>query len=87
MSQAKEGIEEIKKYVDSLIIINNNKLIEIYGNLGFRSGFAKADEILATASRGIAEVITQKGHLNIDLNDAKTVLSNSGTAIMDLEQH
>ena len=82
MSQAKEGIEEIKKYVDSLIIINNNKLIEIYGNLGFRSGFAKADEILATASRGIAEVITQKGHLNIDLNDAKTVLSNSGTAIM-----
>tara|TARA_B100000886_G_scaffold306854_1_gene239478 strand:- start:262 stop:2331 length:2070 start_codon:yes stop_codon:yes gene_type:complete len=82
MSQAKEGIEEIKKYVDSLIIINNNKLIEIYGNLGFKSGFAKADEILATASRGIAEVITQKGHLNIDLNDAKTVLSNSGTAIM-----
>jgi len=82
MTQAKEGIEEIKKYVDSLIIINNNKLIEIYGNLGFKSGFAKADEILATASRGIAEVITQKGHLNIDLNDAKTVLSNSGTAIM-----
>ena len=82
MSQAKEGIEEIKKYVDSLIVINNNKLREIYGNLGFKSGFAKADEILATASRGIAEVITQKGHLNIDLNDAKTVLSNSGTAIM-----
>ena len=82
MSQAKDGIEEIKKYVDSLIVINNNKLREIYGNLGFKSGFAKADEILATASRGIAEVITQKGHLNIDLNDAKTVLSNSGTAIM-----
>ena len=82
MSQAKDGIEEIKKHVDSLIVINNNKLREIYGNLGFKSGFAKADEILATASRGIAEVITQKGHLNIDLNDAKTVLSNSGTAIM-----
>ena len=82
MSQAKEGIEEVKKHVDSLIVINNNKLREIYGNLGFKSGFAKADEILATASRGIAEVITQKGHLNIDLNDAKTVLSNSGTAIM-----
>ncbi len=82
MSQAKEGIEELKKYVDSLIVINNNKLREIYGNLGFKSGFAKADEILATASRGIAEVITQKGHLNIDLNDARTVLSNSGTAIM-----
>jgi len=82
MSQAKEGIEELKHHVDSLIVINNNKLREIYGNLGFKSGFAKADEILATASRGIAEVITQKGHLNIDLNDAKTVLSNSGTAIM-----
>ena len=82
MIQAKEGIEELKKHVDSLIVINNNKLREIYGNLGFRSGFAKADEILATASKGIAEVITQKGHLNIDLNDAKTVLSNSGTAIM-----
>lgn len=82
MTQAKEGIEELKQHVDSLIVINNNKLREIYGNLGFKSGFAKADEILATASRGIAEVITQKGHLNIDLNDAKTVLSNSGTAIM-----
>jgi cell division protein FtsZ len=82
MSQAKDGIEELKQHVDSLIVINNNKLREIYGNLGFKSGFAKADEILATASRGIAEVITQKGHLNIDLNDAKTVLSNSGTAIM-----
>ncbi|MDG1850361.1 MAG: cell division protein FtsZ [Flavobacteriales bacterium] len=82
MNQAKEGIEELKEHVDSLIVINNNKLREIYGNLGFKSGFAKADEILATASRGIAEVITQKGHLNIDLNDAKTVLSNSGTAIM-----
>ena len=82
MIQAKEGIEELKKHVDSLIVINNNKLREIYGNLGFKSGFAKADEILATASKGIAEVITQKGHLNIDLNDAKTVLSNSGTAIM-----
>ena len=81
-SQAKEGIEELKQYVDSLIVINNNKLREIYGKLGFKSGFAKADEILATASRGIAEVITQTGHLNIDLNDARTVLSNSGTAIM-----
>ena len=81
-SQAKEGIEELKQHVDSLIVINNNKLREIYGKLGFKSGFAKADEILATASRGIAEVITQKGHLNIDLNDARTVLSNSGTAIM-----
>jgi cell division protein FtsZ len=82
MKQAREGIEELKQHVDSLIVINNNKLREIYGKLGFKSGFAKADEILATASRGIAEVITQTGHLNIDLNDARTVLSNSGTAIM-----
>ncbi len=82
MSQAKEGLEELKPHVDSLIVINNNKLREIYGNLGFKSGFAKADEILATASRGIAEVITQKGYLNIDLNDVRTVLANSGTAIM-----
>ena len=82
MTQAREGIEELKLHVDSLIVINNNKLREIYGKLGFKSGFAKADEILATASRGIAEVITQTGHLNIDLNDARTVLSNSGTAIM-----
>ena len=82
MTQAREGIEELKQHVDSLIVINNNKLREIYGKLGFKSGFAKADEILATASRGIAEVITQTGHLNIDLNDARTVLANSGTAIM-----
>lgn len=82
MKQAREGIEDLKLHVDSLIVINNNKLREIYGKLGFKSGFAKADEILATASRGIAEVITQTGHLNIDLNDARTVLSNSGTAIM-----
>ena len=82
MIQAEQGIIELKKHVDSLIVINNNKLREIYGNLGFKSGFAKADEILATASRGIAEVITQPGHLNIDLNDARTVLQNSGTAIM-----
>jgi len=82
MAQAKAGIEELKQHVDSLIVINNNKLREIYGNLGFKSGFAKADEILATASRGIAEVITQTGHLNIDLNDARMVLANSGTALM-----
>jgi cell division protein FtsZ len=65
-----------------LIVINNNKLREVYGNLGFKAGFSKADEVLATASRGIAEVITHHYTQNIDLKDAKTVLSNSGTAIM-----
>lgn len=80
--QAVIGIEKLRKQVDSLIVINNNKLREVYGNLGFKAGFSKADEVLATASRGIAEVITNHYTLNIDLKDAKTVLSNSGTAIM-----
>lgn len=80
--QAKIGIEKLRKQVDSLIVINNNKLREVYGNLGFKAGFSKADEVLATASRGIAEVITHHYTQNIDLRDAKTVLANSGTAIM-----
>jgi cell division protein FtsZ len=80
--QAKLGIEKLRKQVDSLIVINNNKLREVYGNLGFKAGFSKADEVLATASRGIAEVITHHYTQNIDLRDVKTVLFDSGTAIM-----
>jgi cell division protein FtsZ len=80
--QAMIGVEKLRKQVDSLIVINNNKLREVYGNLGFKAGFSKADEVLATASRGIAEVITHHYTQNIDLKDAKTVLSDSGTAIM-----
>ena len=80
--QAQDGIEKMRKYVDSLIVINNDKLIEVYGDLGLKAGFAKADEILMVAARSIAEVITQNCTVNIDLNDAKTVLKNSGTAIM-----
>ena len=80
--QANEGIEKLRKQVDALIIINNNKLRDIYGNLGFKEGFAKADEVLATASKGIAEVITHHYTQNIDLKDAKTVLHNSGNAII-----
>ena len=80
--QAKLGVEKLRKQVDSLIVINNNKLREVYGNLGFKAGFSKADEVLATASRGIAEVITHHYTQNIDLKDAKTVLENSGRAIM-----
>ena len=80
--QALKGVDRLRKQVDSLIVINNNKLREVYGNLGFKAGFSKADEVLATASRGIAEVITHHYTQNIDLKDAKTVLSNSGTAIM-----
>lgn len=84
--QAQSGIEKLRSNVDSLIVINNNKLREVYGNLGFKAGFSKADEVLATAARGIAEVITHHYTQNIDLRDAKTVLSNSGTAIMGSAQ-
>jgi cell division protein FtsZ len=80
--QAQLGIDQLRQNVDSLIVINNNKLREVYGNLGFKAGFSKADEVLSTASRGIAEVITHHYKQNIDLHDAKTVLSDSGTAIM-----
>ncbi|WGK65257.1 cell division protein FtsZ [Croceiramulus getboli] len=80
--QAQLGVEKLRAHVDSLVVINNNKLREVYGNLGFKAGFSKADEVLSTASRGIAEVITHHYTQNIDLRDAKTVLSNSGTAIM-----
>ena len=80
--QAQIGIDTLRENVDSLIVINNNKLREVYGNLGFKAGFSKADEVLSTAARGIAEVITHHYKQNIDLHDAKTVLSNSGTAIM-----
>ncbi len=82
LDQAQKGLLNIKESVDALIVINNNKLREVYGNLGFKAGFSKADEVLATAARGIAEVITHHYTQNIDLKDAKTVLTNSGTAIM-----
>ena len=82
IEQALLGVEKLRKHVDSLIVINNNKLREVYGNLTFKAGYSKSDEVLATASRGIAEVITHHYTQNIDLKDAKTVLANSGTAIM-----
>ncbi len=82
IDQAQSGINKMRSHVDSLVVINNNKLREVYGNLGFKAGFSKADEVLSTAAQGIAEVITHHYTQNIDLKDAKTVLSNSGTAIM-----
>jgi cell division protein ftsZ len=82
LAQAQKGIENMRKYLDSLIVINNNKLREIYGNLGFKTGFSKADEILTVAAKGIAEVITKHFDMNIDLHDARKVLKDSGTAIM-----
>lgn len=84
--QAQMGVEKLRRNVDSLVVIDNDKLREVYGNLGFKSGFSKADEVLSTAARGIAEVITNHYTQNIDLRDAKTVLSSSGTAIMGSAQ-
>ena len=82
MNHANKGLEKLRNNVDSLIVVNNNKLRDIYGNLGVKEGFSKADEVLATAAKGIAEVITHHYTQNIDLKDAKTVLSKSGNAIM-----
>ena len=79
---ADEGINELKKYVDTLLVIDNEKLIEVYGDLTFTSAFAKANEVLNTATKGIAEVISQHLLVNIDLNDARKVLEDSGTAVM-----
>ncbi|HIE45730.1 MAG TPA: cell division protein FtsZ, partial [Flavobacteriaceae bacterium] len=80
--QAQNGIKELREFVDSIIVINNNKLREVYGNLGFKSGFSKADEVLSTAAMGITNVITNHYTQNIDFRDANTVLANSGSAIM-----
>ena len=80
-AQAEEGIKAVREAVDSLIVINNDKLRQVYGDLGFRNAFAKADEVLAGAAKGIAEVITNHYTQNIDLRDAKTVLENSGSAL------
>lgn len=79
--QAAVGIKAMRDAVDSLIVINNDKLRQVYGDLGFRNAFSKADEVLAGAAKGIAEVITNHYTQNIDLRDAKTVLENSGSAL------
>ena len=79
---AKDGLIELRKCVDTLLIINNDKLIEVYGDLTLSKAFAKANEVLNTATKGIAEVISQHLLVNIDLNDARRVLQNSGTAVM-----
>lgn len=80
--QAKEGLEKMRQNVDTLLIIRNDKLRELYGNLTIRSAFNNADEILCTAAKGIAEVITLTGEINVDMNDVNTVMRNSGRAIM-----
>jgi cell division protein FtsZ len=82
ISQAVEGISEIEKYVDSLLVINNEKLREVCGNLKFSEAFSYADNVLATAAKGIAEIITVPGYINVDFADVETVLSDSGVALM-----
>ncbi|MBK6903783.1 MAG: cell division protein FtsZ [Saprospirales bacterium] len=80
--QAHEGLEEFKKQVDTLIIISNDKLRQIFGNLSLSNAFAQADNILTTAAKGIAEIITVPGYVNVDFEDVNTVMRDSGVAIM-----
>lgn len=82
LEQAENGLEKLRSNVDSLIVINNDKLRQQFGNLGFKQGFSKADEVLTNAAKGMAEVITGYFDVNIDFRDAKSVLQNSGTALM-----
>jgi cell division protein FtsZ len=79
-----DGITELKDHVDSLLVINNEKLREIYGNQGVSTAFAKADDVVTTAVKGIAEIITVAGYINVDFADVETVMKNSGVAIMGM---
>lgn len=80
--QAEQGIEEIRESVDTLLIINNEKLREMCGNLPIAAAFAMADDVLSTAAKGIAEIITRTGYINVDFEDVRTVMVDSGVAIM-----
>jgi cell division protein FtsZ len=79
---AELGIEELRKEVDTLLVIKNDKLREMYGNLGVKQAFAKADDVLSIAAKGIAELISVHGDINVDMNDVITVMKDSGVAIM-----
>lgn len=82
MEQAQLGIKELKQNCDTVLVILNDKLREIYGNLAISEAFAKADNVLTTASKGIAEIITVPGYVNVDFEDVKTVMRDSGAAVM-----
>ncbi len=84
IAQAKQGIEEMKDNVDTLIIISNDKVREMHGNLKISEAFAKADDVLTIAAKGIAEIITVPGYVNVDFEDVNTVMKNSGVAIMGM---
>lgn len=80
--QAEDGLEELKKNVDSYLVISNDRLREIFGNLTLGSAFGQADDILTTAAKGIAEIITLPGYINVDFKDVRTVMKDSGVSIM-----
>ncbi len=80
--QADDGLDELRKYVDSYLVISNDRLREIFGNLTLGSAFAQADDILTTAAKGIAEIITVPGYINVDFKDVRTVMKDSGVSIM-----
>jgi len=82
IDQAIQGINELQQYVDSLLVINNEKLREVYGDLKLSEAFSRADDVLATAAKGIAEIITVHGYINVDFADVETVMTKSGVAIM-----
>lgn len=82
MKAAEEGIKELKKYCDTVLVIMNDKLREIYGNLSISDAFAQADNVLTTAAKGIAEIITVPGYVNVDFEDVKTVMKGAGPAVM-----
>lgn len=79
---AENGIQNLKEYVDTMLLISNDRLREMYGNLSLRHAFGKADDILTTAAKGIAEIITVPGYINVDFEDVKTVMTQGGSAIM-----
>jgi cell division protein FtsZ len=85
-AQADLGLEQLKENVDTLLVISNDKLREIYGNLKVTEAFGHADDILTTAAKGIADIITTTLQINTDINDVKTVMKNSGVAIMGSAQ-
>ena len=80
--QAYEGLEELKKNVDAILVISNDKLRQMYGNLGLSEAFSHADNILTTAAKGIAEIITVPGYINVDFEDVNTVMRDSGITVM-----
>lgn len=81
---AMEGMQRMRESVDAIVVISTDRFRELYGNLGLKAGFSKGDEILAMAAKGIAEIITGDGYVNVDMNDVRTVMTNSGDALMGL---